>query len=248
MKMLIPKEHGAWAMLFAPLLIGMSASRPGLYHIPLFLSMLAVYLASNPLVKWSKNPRRNPELKPWIAGYGMAAIGLGLPLLFKYEQLLCYVLPAVSLLLINIGFARHKKERHLLNDLASIGGLSLGGVAAYYVGIHSITLTAWIIWLSCLLLFFGSALHVKSLIRQKGNRIVKRTANLYHLILVLLPITAPLAIPALSPYVWMSLAFLFSAVKVWATPCNASFRILTIGVIEIVNSIWFVIVASIVLS
>lgn len=248
MKILLPREHGAWGMLFAPLLVGMFAGGARGYHVLLFLGMLAVYLATYPLIQWVKNPKRNSELKGWIAGYGAAAVVPGLPLLFKYPGLIWLALPAGTLLLVNIRFAIRKKERHMLNDLAAIGGLSFGGVAAYYVGVQAFDLKAWLVWLSCLLLFFGSVLHVKSLIREKGNRAVKTVANLYHAVLVPLPILAQFAYPELLPYKWLALAYAFSAVKVWFTPFHSTVRPLTIGILEIANTVWFVIVASFVFA
>lgn len=37
MKALIPKQHGAWAMLLIPFLLGMVKGGPVIWHIPLFL-------------------------------------------------------------------------------------------------------------------------------------------------------------------------------------------------------------------
>ncbi|GAX91390.1 YwiC-like family protein [Effusibacillus lacus] len=247
MKAVIPREHGAWGMLFAPLLVGMFAGGLAASHVLLVLSMLGVYLASYPLIQWFKNPKRNAHLRGWILGYGAASAVLGLPLVYLYPKLVWLALPAAVVLMINIGFAVRKQERHILNDLVAISGLSLGGVAAYYVSTNGFDLTSGVIWLSCFLVFTGSVLHVKSLIREKGNRTIKAAANIYHVLLVALPIAAEFAFPELLPYKWMSLAFAFSAIKVWVTPFNKPMRSLTIGMIEIANTVWFAISAGIVL-
>lgn len=235
-------------MLFAPLLIGIFVAGLQLNHGLLVFGMLAAYLASNPLIQWIKNRKRNPHMLKWAFGYGAAAALLGVPLLFQYPRLIGLFLAAGLVLLINIQFAVRKKERHLLNDFAAMCGLALGAVAAYYVGHGSIGVTAWYLWAACILQFFGSALHVKTLIREKGNRRMKTIANLYHIVLLALPFLINFAFPALFPYKWLSLAYLLSAVRTWLTPFNSDVRPLTIGVLEIVNTVWFVVVTSMVFS
>ena len=37
MKLVIPKQHGAWAMLIIPFLLSVILGKPNMYHIPLFL-------------------------------------------------------------------------------------------------------------------------------------------------------------------------------------------------------------------
>ena len=36
MKLVIPKQHGAWAMLIIPFLLSVILGKPTMYHIPLF--------------------------------------------------------------------------------------------------------------------------------------------------------------------------------------------------------------------
>lgn len=246
MKFVIPREHGAWGMLFAPLLIGMLVAGLNLNHVPLVLGMLAAYLASNPLIQWIKSQKRNSHMLNWALGYGAAAALLGIPLLFQYPRLIGLFLAAGLVLLVNIQFTVRKKERHLLNDLAAMAGLSLGAVAAYYIGRGSINGTSWYLWIACILQFFGSALHVKTLIREKGNRRVKTIANLYHIVLLILPFAVHLVFPTQFPYQWLSLAYLLSAGRTLLTPFNSNIRPLTIGILEIFNTVWFVIVTSVV--
>lgn len=248
MKIVLPREHGAWGMLFAPLIIGAVASGLKPVHGWLFVAMLATYLTVNPFIQWLKNRKRNAPLLPWIIGYGLAALFSGFPLLFRFPALAWLIPPAGLMVLVNIAFALQKKERHLLNDLAAESGLSLGAVAAYYVGQETFSPFAWVLWAACLFLFFGCALHVKTLIREKGNRRIKRIANLYHLLLLLLPWIAFWAFPLAFSWPWLSLAYLFAALRAWLIPFNASLRPLTIGIIEIANTVWFVVAILIFLS
>ncbi|WP_367576424.1 YwiC-like family protein [Shouchella clausii] len=50
-KVVIPREHGGWAMISVPYIIGMMAAQPVLLHLPLFLAWLLLYLASYPLLQ-----------------------------------------------------------------------------------------------------------------------------------------------------------------------------------------------------
>lgn len=246
MKIVIPREHGAWGMLFAPLLIGMFVAGLKVNHSLLVFGMLAAYLAVYPLLQWIKNRQRNGHMLKWALGYGMAAAILGIPLLFHYPALVGLFLATGLFLWINIQFAIRKKERHLLNDLAAIAGLSLGAVAAYYVGQGFLTKIAWYLWMASILQFFGSALHVKTMIREKGNRTMKTVANLYHILLLAIPFLVHLVFPAQFHYQWQSLAYLFSSVRTLLTPFDSYVRPLTIGILEIINTVWFVVGTSIV--
>jgi hypothetical protein len=231
-------------MLFGPLLAGMIAGGFRLADILLVLSMLMVYLASNPLIQWLKQPSRKADMKKWAFGYSVAAALFGIPLVIEYPHLLWMALPASVSLLINIRFALRKQERHLLNDLAAIAGLCLGTVAAFYVGSGTFGIQAWYMWGAFVLQFFGSALYVKTLIREKGNRNVKMAANQFQGLLLFVSIVVGMVLPGHYPVGYLALAFLFSLVKVWVTPFNINLRPLTVGLIEIANTIWFTLIVG----
>lgn len=66
MKALIPKQHGAWAMLLIPFLLGMIKGGPVFWHIPLFLGWLFLYLAVYPITLALKRSRSNPIKSGYI--------------------------------------------------------------------------------------------------------------------------------------------------------------------------------------
>ena len=43
MKLVIPKQHGAWAMLIIPFLLSVILGKPTIYHIPLFIAFLYLF-------------------------------------------------------------------------------------------------------------------------------------------------------------------------------------------------------------
>lgn len=244
MKMVLPREHGSWGILFAPLLVGTFSAGAEWHHLLLFSGALSAFLAANPLIQWLKNPQKNRTMVRWMIGYGIAALLFGVPLLLVYRPLLWIAAGACLTLGVNILFAVNRRERHLLNDAAAIFGLSLGGVAAYFVGAQSLTVDALWVALASLLFFFGSALHVKTLIREKGNLAYKRAADWYHLFLLVGAMTSAAVYPELFHSPWLWLAYLGSALRTWLTPFNSNMRPSTAGMLEIVNTIWFVIAAS----
>ena len=54
MKLVIPKQHGAWAMLIIPFLLSVILGKPTMYHIPLFLAWFFIYLATYPFLMYIK--------------------------------------------------------------------------------------------------------------------------------------------------------------------------------------------------
>lgn len=246
MKLVIPREHGAWGMLFGPLLAGIIAGGFVPYHVLLVLSMLMIFLASNPLIQWLKQPKRKIDMLKWAIGYGVVAAILGLPLAIRYPGLFWLAPPAAIVLLINIRYALRRQERALSNDLAAICGLSLGVVAAFYVGQGHFALQAWYLWAAFALQFFGTALYVKTLIREKGNRTVKMATNLFQALLLFLSIVVGMVLPGGFPVVWLTLAYAFSVFKVWLTPFDVKMSPMTIGLIEIGNTIWFTVIVGLI--
>lgn len=50
-KLVIPHEHGGWAMVSVPFLTGMMVATPQWIHLTLFTGWLLLYLASYPFCK-----------------------------------------------------------------------------------------------------------------------------------------------------------------------------------------------------
>ena len=58
MKLVIPKQHGAWAMLVIPFLLSVILGKPTMYHTPLFLAWFFIYLATYPFLMYIKQKRK----------------------------------------------------------------------------------------------------------------------------------------------------------------------------------------------
>ncbi|MDI3328867.1 MAG: YwiC-like family protein [Alicyclobacillaceae bacterium] len=231
-RLVIPREHGAWMMWIGPLVIGVLSAPWNGKQLLLAVAALFAYLASYPLLQGVKQPRYRRRWWTWAAGYGGVAAVAGAALLAMEPGLAGVALGASAAFLANVWFAVRRQERHLLNDLLAMAGLSLTGVAAYRLGRGAFDAGAWMLWLVCVVYFFGSALHVKSMIRERRNRGIKWAANLY-------AVVAPLVIGPV--FGWTaSAAFLAAAVRAWATRQERPPQVLALGLIEIGASIWFV--------
>ncbi len=197
----------------------------------LVAAVLFAYLASYCLLQALRHPSQRVYWLKWGVGYGVVSALFGLPLVLLRPLLLVVGLMALVGFAVNAWFARQRNERHLLNDVVAIAGLNLTVIAGYVVGTGRLDAEAWTLWGLCLLYFFGSALHVKSLIRERRNPLMKRAAVVYALVapVVLAMVFRPL----------LAVAYLPATVRTLAIPQDHSFRALVLGVIEIVCSVWF---------
>ncbi len=110
----IPKEHGAWVVLYASFLIGAASVGRFEVEIPIFwVAVTAFFLARHPLVR----------------------LAATVPLLFYYQ--LGYLIPmgtvAALVLLAYLYLSGKRVERRLLGEFLGVFGLTLTAPGAYYV-------------------------------------------------------------------------------------------------------------------
>ncbi|GAA3339052.1 YwiC-like family protein [Amorphoplanes nipponensis] len=174
----IPPQHGAWAMLVVPWLAGVLAAGFHWAHLPLFGAWLAGYLFSYYALQAVKT-RRVARFRPQLLLYGPVTAGLGLLVVLVRPQVLAYA-PAYALLLgVNIGYARRRRERALLNDAASVAQSCLMVLVAATVagvGVGAVVPA----FVTVLLYFTGTVLYVKTMIRERENPAYYRASVLFH--------------------------------------------------------------------
>ena len=229
MKPLMPKQHGAWAMLIIPFLLGVIAGEPSVYHIPLFLGWFFLYLATNPLLMLVKK-KNVPVYLKWTIIYAVPSIIFLLISLIGNVKLVYFGLSMIPFFFINSYFAKIKNERAIWNDFSAITVFCIGGLASYFLGTNTIDGTAWLIFTLCLLFFIGSTFYVKTMIREKKSQTYKYLSWGYHVAVVI-------ALPLLG-YAAFVLAFLPSLVRaIYFYGKNVS--VMKVGIYEIVNSVLF---------
>lgn len=126
MKMLIPKQHGAWAMLVIPFLLGVIGGGMHMRHIPLFAGWLFLYLAAFPVTMMVKK-KKTAFYQKWAAVYSIPALLFLLAAVWTLPELAWVGLSLFPLFLVNLYYAKGNNDRALLNDVAAIIVFASGG-------------------------------------------------------------------------------------------------------------------------
>ena len=226
----IPHEHGGWAMVSVPFLVGVVASSPQWLHVPLFMAWLGLYLTAYPLLQSLKRNANRQHLYKWATIYGSIALICLIPAVIGRLSLLWFGPMLIGLLLVNIWHVKHKAERSLTNDLCAMLVFSLGGAAAYLMGNGKWDYGMAIVVLFSFLHFTGSTFFVKSVFRERIN---PRWVPLTRLVHMALPL-----IPAAVGYPWMGLAYVYSAARAFRY-AGQTLRPMKVGIIEIIGAVQF---------
>ena len=235
----IPHEHGGWAMVSVPFIMGMMAGSPQWLHLLLFLAWLFLYLASYPLLQAVKKRSNRGRFIKWGVIYAVIALICVVLPLYKYTELLFFAIPLVGLLLVNIWHAKQRSEREIVNDLCAIVIFSLGGAAAYLLGGRGWDYTMIVVILFNFLYFTGTVFFVKSVFRKRGDKSWLMATRIYHVILLVIPWIV--GIP------WMMLSYTLALIRSFVYG-GKQMRPMKVGIIEIVSVIFFLIVSVIVIS
>lgn len=232
----LPRQHGAWAMLLVPFLLGTAASSPSPWQLVLAGAALAGYLASATLQSWARG-RRPPEYRPPIVVYGAVFASLGLILVLAFPALLLSLLVVVPAGIVVFGGARPGTRRDLANSFAQVAQvLVLVPAAAYVSGVVEIgTVVAYTAVAAAYLV--GTVLVVRSVLRERGNTRFGAASVGFHvamtvLALVLLPIGYALLAAALTT---RAIALPILQVR-WASGTHP-LRPIHVGLVEIAASV-----------
>lgn len=234
-KWVIPHEHGGWAMVSVPFLLGVAAGDPNWLHVPLFLGWMFFYLASYPLLQALKRKSERQRYIKWSIGYfALALASTAWPLI--HEPGLFYFAPVLALLLaVNVRFVMKKAERALLNDLCAILSFSIGGAAAYLLGMGTTDTTMLAVVLFSFIYFTGSVFFVKTIFRERGQANWLWGARGYHITLI--------AVPALLWSPWMMAPYIFPAYRTFKYAGHV-LRPMKVGIIEIIGAVQFLVLAA----
>lgn len=233
MKLLLPKQHGAWAMLIIPFWLGAAATGTVWQHIPLFIGWVLLYLATYPLLLLFKKKKTSFYSKWTLIYMGPATLLFTVPL-SAAPSIFYFGLSMIPFFCINAYYSSRNNERAILNDLSAIIVFSLAGLASSYLSVESIRPEGVFVFLISLLFFAGSTLYVKSMIREKKNAHFKIISWSYHISIPLLWIVAG--------HWMMMLAFLpslFRALYFY----GKTLGIMKLGIYEIVNAVCFFLIS-----
>lgn len=257
---MLPKEHGAWAILIAPILVGLIAApavSPAAAAL-FILGSLAVFLVRVPLqALWAKPSDR--RALGWLLFYGALAAGAFLPLILLLGcwKLALFAIPAGVLLAFNLDANRSGRRFSAFNEAAGVFGLCLGAPAAYYAASFELGPRAWSLWLLCCVFFLGPIFYVKMAALQHravadksslpALEAMKRRSALYHgaVLLAVAGWAATGGVPALA-VIPFAASLTKSVMRAARPPERVDFKAL--GYAEIGYSVLFVVVTGLAFS
>ena len=181
----IPNQHGAWAMLIAPVVVGALAGGVTGWHLLLMLSWLSAFCL-NFYVSLSVKSKRPKRYQPQLVTYGLATVGFGIPLAWHQLDVLRMLVAAVPAFIVNIAFVLKRNERAWLNDIVGVALAGVVGFGAYLVGsspaddAHALRAI-----IAICLYFVGTVIYVKTLIRERGSKTWLRLSYGFHAALVI---------------------------------------------------------------
>lgn len=177
---LVPPQHGAWAFVALPLVLGSLATPASWLTLLLAWAAFTCYPASyfalslararrgvrfrRPLLVWTLAAAVPVTMllvsRPWLAG-----VGLGYAALFA----------------VNVAFARRNHERDLINDAVLIVQVVALVPLTHLLAEPSAVVPerVWLLTGICALVLVGSTLHVKSLLRERRNPVYARTSRVF---------------------------------------------------------------------
>jgi hypothetical protein len=185
MKLFLPKQHGAWAMLIIPFWLGVSATQFIWQHAIFFLGWLLLYLATYPMLLLFKRKKINLYVK-WSFIYLIPAILLLIVPMLYQPKIIYFGFMMIPFFFINAYYSSRNQDRALGNDLSAVTVFSLAGIGSGFFVHGEITANLLLVFASCILFFMGSTFYVKSMIREKKNLQFKWISWVYHIIVPLL--------------------------------------------------------------
>ena len=198
----LPQQHGAWAMLFLPFIVGVvlrvQDGQFNVFAIPLLLLWLVGYFAFYDLSLWLKAKNKTRYVRP-LQVYGSLSVVLGAIVLWLEPTLLQWSLVYAPLLGIGLWQAWKKDETALLGRIMTVIAACLicavtfsDGLFPFIQGMQTnpafqraASATAILT-----LYFIGTIYYVKTMIRERGEKGFLAYSVGYHAAITLLALWA----------------------------------------------------------
>ncbi|MFI2752286.1 YwiC-like family protein [Cellulomonas sp. P22] len=192
----VPNQHGAWAMLVAPFVVGALDSGPTWRQVPLLLLWLTGYLAFFAAGLWLRS-RCKGRYWPPVRTYGVVTAALGAVVVALAPELLRWVPVYLPLLAVSLWCSWRRADRTYLNDGVTIVAACLMTVVVTALGSHPAvgaglpgagwlpgagSTRAWLLAAVLATYFGGTVLYVKTLIRDRGDARVWAASAAYHVV------------------------------------------------------------------
>ena len=251
---LVPHEHGAWMMLYLPLVVALFVFHPVPLGpaILLTLAVTSAFFAQN-AANLSLRRRSDPRARFWLAAYFLLlAISSGI-LLFHHGlvELVWIGFPAALLFGWQLWLrqkARKRLNHSRVSEIAAIAVFSLTAPAVQIAARGTFAQEAWWLWAACVLFFSSSVFYVRMLVdaarRREGLSLtarwqVGRELLLYHALLIV--VLGALFFRIETSWL-IALAYapvLVRALWGWVGLSNRLPSLKRVGIGEILYSLWF---------
>jgi hypothetical protein len=238
-RLVVPPQHGAWAMLAVPYLLGTAAAGWTWPALPLLVVWLLGYLFSYSALMALRVRRR----ERFVASARLAA-AIAAPfavwLVVARPWLLLAWVAFVPMALVNVWYARRRDERAWPNGLASVTNACLMLFLAYGVGEGTDWRRAAALFVVAWLYFAGTVFYVKTMIRERDSTSFYYASLSVHVVSVLV---ATVISPSLGVlFAW----FLLRAAVIPRLAARTRIRPMQVGLVELANAVPLVVVALLV--
>lgn len=231
----IPNQHGAWAFVITPTLLGGLLAGFRWEHALLLLGWLSAYCFNfyigMTVKSWRRTDRFSRYRKQQVV-YGAVATLAAAILLWRIPYLLVAGLALLPVFIANLWFISRRNERAWLNDMLGVlAAVFMGGVALK-MGEVEIGNAQWVLLALLFAYFAGTVLYVKTMIRERGEPYWLLASRCWHLAAAMFAaVFAPLQLLVFIPA--LARAWLFPARKLSAKQVGVFEVFLTVGLAAI---------------
>lgn len=215
----VPNQHGAWAMLVVPWLLGFAAVlRNGgsvLSALMLLVTWLVGYFAFFAMSQWLRS-RLKPRFLPAVRTYAVTAGALGVGLLVLRPEWISWGVVFAPLVTLSLWLSWRRRDRTLLSGACTVAAASLLPMVMVSDGLWPWSVPPGMVGVSlvCFGYFFGTVLYVKTIIRERGSRAWVVASVAWHLVWI----PASLALPEPLPGVLLASFFGLMAARAGIVP------------------------------
>lgn len=183
----IPPQHGAWAFVGLPAVLGTLVAPTSWWTALVIWAAFTLYPVSYFAGSLAR-ARRGARFRRPLLLWSLAAAVPVLTLIVARPWLLWAGLGYAGLFVVNLAFARRNHERDLANDAVLILQVVALVPLIPLVAAPGAVLPGrvWLLTAVTVLVLLGSTLHVKSLLRERGNPAYARASRRFSVVALVL--------------------------------------------------------------